>query len=146
MVLSLDAVDGAGGYDVADPTDGPEARLLHTERLRYLRAALAALPERHRVVAEGIYLRQRPMAELAAELGVTESRVSQVRTEAMELLRDGMNSQLDPDLVPAQRKPDSVVARRRQALYAQVAELAAAGNVTRPGSGKVLRSTPGGSM
>jgi RNA polymerase sigma factor FliA len=33
---------------------------------------------------------ERPMAEIAAELGVTESRVSQLRAEALGLLRDGL--------------------------------------------------------
>jgi hypothetical protein len=37
------------------------------------------------------------MLEIASELGVTESRVSQLRAEALILLRDGLNAHLDPD-------------------------------------------------
>jgi hypothetical protein len=41
------------------------------------------------------------MLEIAAELGVTESRVSQLRAEALILLRDGLNAHLDPDTRPS---------------------------------------------
>ena len=66
------------------------------------------------------------MAEIAAELGVTESRVSQLRGEALAMLRDGMNSQLDPELVATPERPDGCVARRRAAYHAAVA---ASGNL-----------------
>ncbi len=61
------------------------------------------------------------MAEIADELGVTESRISQLRGEALALLREGLNSQLDPDLVVSFPKPDGCVARRRAAYFAEVA-------------------------
>ena len=60
------------------------------------------------------------MADIAAELGVTESRVSQLRAEALILLRDGLNSHLDPDLVAGPDRPGGCVARRREAYYAQI--------------------------
>jgi RNA polymerase sigma factor for flagellar operon FliA len=65
------------------------------------------------------------VAELADELGVTQSRISQLRSEALSLLRDGMNSSLDPDLVPHATRPDGVAERRRRAYFAQVAAQAA---------------------
>jgi RNA polymerase sigma factor for flagellar operon FliA len=59
------------------------------------------------------------MGEIAAELGVTESRVSQLRAEALRLLREGLNTHLDPAMtVPAS---DGCVARRRTAYYDQIA-------------------------
>lgn len=61
------------------------------------------------------------MQELADELGVTESRISQMRAEALELLRDGMKSQLDPGTISPERVPDGRVARRKAAYYAEVA-------------------------
>jgi hypothetical protein len=51
------------------------------------------------------------MLEIAAELGVTESRVSQLRAEALILLRDGLNAHLDPDTLPAEPRPDSRLLR-----------------------------------
>ena len=61
------------------------------------------------------------MRELADELGVTESRISQMRAEALKLLRDGMNSQLAPELVSEPVNAGGAVARRKAAYYAQIA-------------------------
>ena len=44
-----------------------------------------------------------------------------MRAEALALLRDGMNAHLDPDLVTADGRPDSRVARRKAAYYAAIA-------------------------
>jgi RNA polymerase sigma factor FliA len=52
---------------------------------------------------------------------VTESRVSQLRAEALILLRDGLNAHLDPDTLPAEPRPDSRLARRRAAYHAAIA-------------------------
>ena len=61
------------------------------------------------------------MQDLADELGVSESRISQLRAEALLLLRDGVNSQLEPDAVPAEPRPNGRVARRKASYYAAVA-------------------------
>jgi RNA polymerase sigma factor FliA len=53
---------------------------------------------------------------------VSESRVSQLRAEALLLLKDGMNSQLDPDQVAPEPRPNGRVARRKAAYYASVAD------------------------
>jgi RNA polymerase sigma factor for flagellar operon FliA len=74
-----------------------------------------ALPERLRAVVISHFYEERPMLEIAAELGVTESRVSQLRAEALILLRDGLNAHLDPDTLPAEPRPDGRVAKRRAA-------------------------------
>jgi RNA polymerase sigma factor FliA len=103
----------------SDPT--PEALVEHQERLEYLGDAIAELPERLQAVVQGYFLAERPMAELAAELGVSESRISQMRAEALVLLRDAMNSALDPELVPAHPRPDGCAAQRRDAYFRAVA-------------------------
>lgn len=132
QVLSLEADDARGSYATELPSAGPtpEQAVEHAELLTYLSEAVAELPERLRRVVEGYFLAEQPMAELAAELGVTESRISQLRAEAMVLLRDALNTQLDPALVPAHDRPDGVAARRREAYFAAVAERHAA--VARP--------------
>jgi len=71
-------------------------------------------------VVVGYFFEERPMQELADELGVTESRISQMRAEALILLKDGLNSQLDPDLMPAEPR-SSRVANKRAAFYAAIA-------------------------
>jgi RNA polymerase sigma factor for flagellar operon FliA len=129
QVLSLEAGDEYGGYGDVLPSAAltPEQSVEHDERLTYLAEAVAELPERLRVVVEGYFLAERPMAELAEELGVTESRISQLRAEAMVLLRDAMNSQLDPQLVVPHERPEGVAARRREAYFAAVADRHAVG-------------------
>lgn len=123
QVLSIDAGDDHTSYaeSLVSPSLSPEQAYEHQERLTYLTEAVAELPERLRTVVEGYFLAERPMAEIAEELGVTESRVSQLRAEAMVLLRDALNSQLDPDLVAAHERPTGVAARRREAYFAAVA-------------------------
>ena len=61
------------------------------------------------------------MAEIADQLGVTESRVSQMRSEALVLLKDAMNSALDPDQVTPHERPNGCAAQRRHAYFAAVA-------------------------
>ena len=126
-VLSLDATVHPLAELVADRGPSPEESLLANERLQYLRAGVSTLPDRLRHVIEELFLKDRPVAELAAELGVTQSRVSQLRTEALTLLRDGLNASLDPDLVPEADRPDGVAERRRQTYFAAVAARAAMG-------------------
>jgi RNA polymerase sigma factor for flagellar operon FliA len=84
-------------------------------------------PERLRAVVEGYFFAERPMAEIAEELGVTESRVSQMRAEAMVLLKDALNSALDPELVAPHARPGGCAARRRDAYFAAVASRRSAG-------------------
>jgi RNA polymerase sigma factor for flagellar operon FliA len=122
VVLSLDGFADPEAVEslALSPDAGPEDQLLEHERIGYLHDAVLLLPERLRLVVTQYYFEERPMAETAAELGVTESRVSQMRAEALELLRGGLSSALAekgarPDF-PAGR-----AARRHAAYYASVA-------------------------
>lgn len=92
----------------------PEESLEARELLGYLRDAIGLLPERHRTVVVGYFLENRTSLDLADELQVTESRISQVRSEALEMLRGGIDAQYAPaaDVVPAGRSA------RRRAQYA----------------------------
>jgi RNA polymerase sigma factor for flagellar operon FliA len=122
VVLSLQGFAAGTAEDmVPEKMAGPEDMLIHRERVGYLTDALEALPDRLRIVVTAYFLDERPMAEIAAELGVTESRISQLRAEALVLLRDGLNSQLHPELVTKADRPDGCVARRRESYYAEIA-------------------------
>ncbi len=122
MVLSLQGfADGQVEHTLPDRAPGPEDLLLHREQLGYLRDAVASLPERLRVVVTRYFLDDEPMAAIAADMGVTESRISQLRAEALALLKDGMNAQLDPAQVTGSGNPGGCVDRRREAYYAAVA-------------------------
>ncbi|MCW2754248.1 MAG: polymerase sigma factor for flagellar operon FliA [Marmoricola sp.] len=122
QVLSLQGAQDASLDDLL-PSGGPtpEQILEHRERLAYLVEAVAELPERLRIVVSDYFLEERPMAEIAAELGVTESRVSQMRAEALVLLRDALNHELDPSLLQAHARPTGSAARRRETYFAAVA-------------------------
>ena len=122
-VLNYEAMLQSGESDsvLLVDEDDPEGELLDRERNAYLVDAVKSLPERLRVVVLGYFFEDRSMQEIGAELGVSESRVSQLRAEALDLLRDGMNAQLDPTLVDVPARPTGRVARRKAAYYEAIA-------------------------
>ena len=121
-VLSLQAArEGMLDDLLVGSEPDPSAQIEHREQLGYLLAAVEELPERLRLVVKDYFLNERPMAEIAAELGVTESRISQLRAEAMVLLRDAVNRAFDPDQVTAHSRPGGAADRRREAYFASVA-------------------------
>lgn len=123
VVLSLQGFQDLDTIEAVLPTTGetPEDVLLRRERVGYLRASIAALPDRLRLVVERYFLDGQPMAEIAAELGVGESRVSQLRAEALVLLREGMTASLDTERIAPVERPGGVVDRRRVAYIASIA-------------------------
>jgi RNA polymerase sigma factor for flagellar operon FliA len=104
-----------------EPLEQLESRELHA----YLRDAVNLLPERHRLVIVGYFLEGRTSQELARFLGVTESRVSQLRSEALQMLKEGIEAQYTGQATPA---PDQRVGRvaRRKATYASAISEASA--------------------
>jgi RNA polymerase sigma factor for flagellar operon FliA len=126
LYLSASEDDAISERLVSNAPD-PQTMLEHRERLTYLTEAIAELPDRLRLVVEQYFLAERPMGEIAETLGVTESRVSQLRAEAMVLLRDALNLALDPELVEPAVRPNGCAARRRQAYFTAVADRHAAG-------------------
>lgn len=121
-VLNYDSVfrdsEDCDALSTADADPGEV--ILRRERQAYLRDAVAALPERLRVVVVGCFFEERPMLDLARELGVTESRVSQMKSEALALLREGLDATLDTE-GPETRPGPGRVARRKAAYFAAVA-------------------------
>jgi RNA polymerase sigma factor for flagellar operon FliA len=96
-VLSLDPVtaDAEGlAASLPDGAPAPDEALVAAERLGYLRDAIAELPDRVRHVVAGYYLEDRPLTELADELGVTQSRASQIRSEGLQMLQEALSSLL----------------------------------------------------
>ncbi len=142
QVLSLQGADQSD-LDELLPNGGPtpEQVLVHRESLSYMVAAVAELPERLRTVVEQYFLAERPMAEIAAELGVSESRVSQIRAEALVLMRGALHRELEPEPAPKAERNDGCVARRREAYYAAVAARHTAAALDRPRSVRVLDET-----
>ncbi len=92
---SLDRVAGQGEEEgrlsVSEvvPDDAPDVfeELGHQESVDVLSECLQALPERERRVLALYYFEELRLREIAELLGVTESRVSQIRTGALKTLR-----------------------------------------------------------
>jgi RNA polymerase sigma factor for flagellar operon FliA len=122
-VLNYDSMLASGDSDAVllVDDDTPELELLERERNAYLVDAIRSLPPRLQVVVTGYFFEDRSMQDIGAELGVSESRVSQLRAEALDLLKDGINSQLDPTAVPELPNPTGRVARRKAAYFAAIA-------------------------
>jgi len=121
-VVSLQGFDDGGVDDLLPAqTTTPADVLEQRERISYLHDAVDHLPERLRAVVEGYFFQDRPMADIAAELGVSESRISQLRAEAIVLMRGAMNAALDPDLNEEHARPEGCAARRKESYYASVA-------------------------
>jgi RNA polymerase sigma factor for flagellar operon FliA len=123
-VLSLQALTPEDSDELVPAGSGeqPEALLIRREQLGYLRDAVAELPEKLRVVVQGYFIDQRKMLDIAAELGVTESRVSQLRGEALALLREGMHA---ADAVEAAAPAVELAPRARSKEAARAAYYAA---------------------
>ncbi|MBW3613953.1 MAG: sigma-70 family RNA polymerase sigma factor [Actinobacteria bacterium] len=121
-LLNYDGIvpSGEGDAIFLVEEDNPELEMLERERNAYLVDAVRALPPRLQTVVIGYFFQDRSMQDIATELGVSESRVSQLRAEALDLLRDGLNSQLDPSDLPDE-PPVGRVARRKAAYFAAIA-------------------------
>jgi len=127
VVLRLDILAEEVDLTSGEATmEGADAAILDGELRDCLTQAIAALPERLRYVVMGYYFEGREMQQLALDMHVTPSRVSQMCTEAVALLRDGINSLLAPERVPDLRATKGRIARRKSAYYAAIATAAAA--------------------
>lgn len=101
----------------------PEDQAADAERDRTLRSAVAALPERMRAIVEQLYFGGRTVGEIADEMGVTHSAVSQQRTAAMKLIRESIGDLLAADREPAAEAATAAVQARRAAYRSQVSDL-----------------------
>lgn len=121
VLLSLDrpVPTGDGTATLAETVDSGAEQLstaLEDQELHaYIDSAIDLLPERQRVVMIGYFREQRPMSELGAMLGVTQSRVSQIKDDALRRIREGIDAQYAESAAPA----SAGVRNRRQVEYAQ---------------------------
>jgi len=109
----LSLVDVLSDDSAVEPLEELESRELHN----YLRDAVHLLPERQRLVVIGYFLEGRTSKDLAEFLGVTESRVSQLRSEALRNLKIGIEAQYAARNDDEAAAPTGRVAKR-QAAYA----------------------------
>jgi RNA polymerase sigma factor for flagellar operon FliA len=91
------------------PADAAEQR----ELIGTLRVAVENLDEVHREVVLRHFFGSDLLQDIAADLGVTEARVSQIRSEAINAIRAYLGTEFDG--VP--EVPESAPGRRRRAAY-----------------------------
>ncbi|MCA8951827.1 MAG: FliA/WhiG family RNA polymerase sigma factor [Planctomycetes bacterium] len=99
-LLSLDAVAATGdgesgtlGATVAGPSEDPSLAVFGREDRERLAKAIAELSENDRNVVVLYYHEQLFLKEIGQILGVTESRVSQILTRAIERLRKKLKAE-----------------------------------------------------
>jgi RNA polymerase sigma factor for flagellar operon FliA len=125
---------------LADGGREPAAEMEDRELKAYLRQAVVHLPERQRLVVVGYFVEERTSEELARFLGVTESRVSQIRSEALANLRRGIEAQYEDPEPRSDHGDDagegSLVDRRRAAYAARIRDACTLGErVSAPRAG-----------
>lgn len=79
---------------VVDAADGPHQLLERRELRAILAAAIRDLPERERHIIALYFEEELTLAEIGKVIGVGESRVSQLRTQAIARLRSSMQAAL----------------------------------------------------
>ena len=116
VMVSIDAETGSDGasLDLPDTGDSPERAVLRSERARTLHEAIRALPDRLDEVIERNFFGDESLTDIARDLGVTLSRVSQMRARGLTLLHAAMSEVWEGRPVPAD---GGVRARNQQRAY-----------------------------
>ncbi|WP_337004409.1 MULTISPECIES: sigma-70 family RNA polymerase sigma factor [unclassified Microbacterium] len=121
---TVTTLDDPSARDLAAEIPLPEESALVGERREVLEQAVAALPERMRRIVQAVYFEERPVKEIAEELGVTHSAVSQQRSEAIRLLRDALDRFYSEG--PAPVTSSRISAGARDAYFTRIADAAGA--------------------
>ena len=116
VMVSIDAETGGDGTSLDLPAtgDSPERALLRAERARTLHDAIRELPDRLDEVVERNFFGDESLTDIARDLGVTLSRVSQMRARALTLLHAVMSEVWEGEAVTAD---GGVRARNQQRAY-----------------------------
>jgi RNA polymerase sigma factor for flagellar operon FliA len=93
-VRQLDDAGAAAILDVAADDDSPQLQLERAELRAHVAQAIASLPERERQILSLYYEHELTLAEIGAVIGVGESRVSQLRSQAIARLRSRVRQSL----------------------------------------------------
>jgi RNA polymerase sigma factor FliA len=107
-LANLDSIDGATLPPVLVPSEPPSPdRLFEQHQVRdRIRGALTQLPPRERRIIGLYYFGEATMKQIGSQIGVNESRVSQLHARAMQRLRKIMMTGADapkPTLVKRRR-------------------------------------------
>jgi RNA polymerase sigma factor FliA len=87
--------DGQNTLEIAvDPGEGPLARVERLELREHLARAIEQIPDRERTILALYYEEELTLAEIGEVIGVGESRVSQLRSQAIARLRSLLHTSL----------------------------------------------------
>ena len=128
-LATVDTVDGANLPPVMVPAElpRPDKACERGEVASRIREAIKALPWRERKVVGLYYYGDVTMKQIGSEIGVNESRVSQLHARAVQRLRKMLGPDLSPDQVAAATKdPLPAPKTKRLALRMAKARLVAA--------------------
>jgi RNA polymerase sigma factor FliA len=114
---------------VPSEPDAPDAAYEKLETRNRVRAAIGSLPKREQRVIALYYYGEVTMKEIGADIGVNESRVSQLHARAIRRLRESLGSMGPQEMVEmraalvtfAQKKP--VAARAKSAAPKRAAQV-----------------------
>jgi RNA polymerase sigma factor FliA len=100
ILVSMDSERSTddGDHSTADrivdtSAEEPGANLLAVENTRDLMASLNRLPDRERTIISLHYFERVALQDIAKSFGVTESRVSQLHTRALRMLRAALEAE-----------------------------------------------------
>jgi RNA polymerase sigma factor for flagellar operon FliA len=85
-----DSLASAPADYLSDSDDAADVRLGKEEEIAILREAIAKLKDQERTVLSLCYFEELKLHEIAEILGLTDSRVSQIRSRALGRLRESM--------------------------------------------------------
>jgi RNA polymerase sigma factor (sigma-70 family) len=97
-ILSIDSMqtsdDGETSYDcIADKAATPEEALEITELGRAVKAAVQALPSKERHIVECRFYKNMQVKEIAAEVGLSSSRITRIVQASLDTVRQYLKNQ-----------------------------------------------------
>jgi RNA polymerase sigma factor for flagellar operon FliA len=123
-----DSVDDANLPIALIPSEpeSPDKAYQRCETEERVRAAIASLPWRERKVVGLYYYGEATMKDIGAEIGVNESRVSQLHARAIQRLRAALGSEVEPkSAVRIMREAVAAFQQKPKMLKAQLATVPA---------------------
>ncbi len=92
QTLSFEEMVADKGFDIPDSADddgmwSPEAEIHRQEKMRYLADAIKSLKERERLVITLYYYEKLRFSDIGKVLDVSESRVCQIHTQAVQKMK-----------------------------------------------------------